>query len=48
MNGMRTILRFVLRGFATGVGIVLVALVFSAYLEPSVFLSATNLLALCK
>jgi hypothetical protein len=48
MNGARTILRFALRGFAAGVGVVLVVVGFSAYLEPGVFLPAMNLLALCR
>lgn len=40
--------RFVLRGFAAGMAMALLAFVFMAYLEPSVYLSAAGLLALCK
>lgn len=48
MNGAGTILRFALRGFAAGAGVVLVVVGFMAYLEPGVFLPALNVLSLCK
>lgn len=41
-------LRYVFRGLAAGTGAAVLALIFSAYLEPAVYLPAMNLLAMCR
>lgn len=48
MRGDAAMLRYVFRGLAAGTGVAVLALIFSAYLEPAVYLPAMNLLAMCR